>query len=76
MVAVPVRATPELTLGKPQTLFEGIYVLSGLSPPTYDVTADGRFIMIKPSPDELAVRRINVVLHWFDELNRRAPVRR
>jgi eukaryotic-like serine/threonine-protein kinase len=76
MVAVPVRATPELTFGKPQTLFEGVFVFSGLNPPSYDVTADGRFIMIKPSPDELAVRRINVVLHWFDELNRRAPVRR
>jgi len=76
MVAVPVRATPELTFGKPETLFDGVYVNARLSPPAYDVTADGRFIMIKRSRDELAVRPINVVLNWFDELNRRAPARR
>jgi hypothetical protein len=29
--------------------------------------------MIKPSPEETAPRRINVVLNWLEEMKRRVP---
>jgi Tol biopolymer transport system component len=74
MMSVPVNLTPALTFGKPVTLFQGRYVATGLGPPSYDVTSDGqRFLMVKPSPEELAPGRIHVVLNWFEELNRRVP---
>jgi serine/threonine protein kinase len=74
MMSVPVNTTNELSLGKPVTLFQGNYIVTGLGPPSYDVTADGqRFLMIKPSPEETAPRRINVVLNWLEEMKRRVP---
>jgi hypothetical protein len=39
----------------------------------YDVAPDGRFLVIKPSADEVAPARLNVVLNWTDELTRRVP---
>ena len=40
--------------------------------PGYDVTPDGRFIMVR-TPDESLPRRVNVVLNWFEELRERVP---
>ena len=38
----------------------------------YDVTPDGqRFVMVKPSEQELAATQINVVLNWFEDQKRR-----
>ena len=43
---------------------------------TYDVAADGRFLMIKSAaPDGGAVPSLFLVQHWFDELKRLAPAR-
>ena len=40
----------------------------------YDVSTDGeRFVMVK---DESGSGRLNVVLKWFDELTRLAPIKR
>jgi hypothetical protein len=37
----------------------------------YDVTADGqRFVMVKPSEQELGATQINVVLNWSEVLKR------
>ena len=43
---------------------------------TYDLSLDGtRFLMIKESsPDDGAERPLVVVLNWFEELERRAPL--
>jgi hypothetical protein len=54
-------------------LFEGDYVIGELGL-DYDIARDGRFLMIKPSPDELRPG-FQVVLNWADELARRAPRR-
>ncbi len=37
-----------------------------------DVALDGRFLMIK-TPEELAPRQVNIVLNWFEELERLVP---
>jgi serine/threonine-protein kinase len=59
---------------KPATpLFEAVYTLNG-QPPSYDVAADGRFLMIKQVGEPQASTMV-VVLNWFDELKRLVPTR-
>ena len=45
---------------------------AGITIANFDVSSDGqRFIMVK---DELTAGRLNVVLNWFSDLARLAPV--
>jgi serine/threonine protein kinase/Tol biopolymer transport system component len=74
LLTVPISTTCGLVAGKPVLLFRGRYRFGGAGVPGYDVTNDGRrFLMVKPSDDELAPRRLHVVLNWADELARRVP---
>ena len=57
--------------GKPRALFQGRYDRHWTEP-NYDLAADGRFLMVK-TPLERAPRQINVVLNWFEELERLVP---
>jgi serine/threonine-protein kinase len=74
MMAVSVQDTPSLVLGQSRVLFDAPYQrdtssLRGV--PHYDVSADGRFLMVTPlSPD-----RVVVVLNWQEELKQRVPTR-
>jgi hypothetical protein len=44
----------------------------GQTTANYDVTPDGKgFVMVK---DQASSSRLNIVLKWFDELRRLAPV--
>ncbi len=63
--------------GKPRMLFEGPYLPTAASFPFYDVSPDGqRFLMLKPVESQAsAPTQINVVLNWFEELKRKAPVK-
>jgi serine/threonine protein kinase/Tol biopolymer transport system component len=71
----PANSRPGFKHGPARQLFEGDYVST--SPVrSYDVTPDSQhFIMLRyvPPPDQ-RVTRLTVVLNWFDELRRRAPV--
>jgi Tol biopolymer transport system component len=73
MFAVPVDTTHGLRFGKPTLLFERNHVITYLD---YDVAPDGRFLMIKPDPDEGGPGKFNIVLNWAGELLRRVPVPR
>jgi serine/threonine-protein kinase len=74
--AVPVTLGAKFVPGRPETLFEGAdYYGAGAqgSGRTFDVAPDGRsFLMLKgvPSPTP----EIFVVLNWFEELRRLAPL--
>ncbi len=70
MVVVPVETQPAFKAGTPRVVFEHPYWHTGHD---YDVTADGRFIMIKKSEQQAAPTQVNVVLNWFEELKRQAP---
>ena len=61
--------------GKPTLLFEGSFELEGIRH-NYDVSPDGkRFMMVqREESSESAPDRLHVVLHWFEELERRVPV--
>jgi serine/threonine-protein kinase len=73
MMAVAITMEPELNPGKPEVLFEGGYQIGGRISSNYDVTPDGRFVMIR-TDEKAAPAQINVVLNWFEELKRLAPV--
>jgi eukaryotic-like serine/threonine-protein kinase len=77
MFAVPVDTTRGFSAGKPRVLFEGRYVAGGndVMGLDYDLAPDGRFLMLKPSADELAPRGLNVVLNWIEELKLRVPTK-
>jgi hypothetical protein len=72
MMVVDVATQSGFHAAKPRMLFEGHYVADKVRQRNYDVTPDGqRFVMVKPSEQELAATQINVVLNWFEELKRR-----
>ena len=53
-------------------LFRGRYYATYL--PAYDVTRDAtRFLMVRPSEDELRPAQISIVENWFQELKRHVP---
>jgi hypothetical protein len=73
MMALAVETTPDFKAGTPQALFEGRYRKVIGPYPNYDVTPDGqRFVMFKLD-EEFAPTQINVVLNWFEELERLVP---
>ena len=68
MFAVPVLTGNDFSMGKPSPLFdEDLSFGTGITFAHYDVTPDGRFVMIKRSS---ASRYLNVVLNWTTELDR------
>ncbi|MGH9201212.1 MAG: hypothetical protein ACRD2A_08260, partial [Vicinamibacterales bacterium] len=69
-VDVEVRAGSAIRVGNPRTMFEGPFpAMQGSFWSNYDVTPDGqRFLMVEASEDRRA--RLNVVLHWIDQLQR------
>jgi serine/threonine-protein kinase len=67
MMAVAVNSSgAEPTFGKPIALFADEYDFGqGASIPNYDVTHDGRFIMLRRGSQGSSLR---VVIHWAEEL--------
>ena len=73
MMAVNVATTPALSAGEARKLFEGRYVPSGPGVAGYDVSSDGRFLLVQPLHPDPPTNQIHVVLNWFEELRRLAP---
>jgi hypothetical protein len=73
VMAVDVRTAPTFQAGKARRLFEGPYFQIAPSR-HYDISPDGqRFLMVLPvnARQESTPRSLNVVLNWFDDLQRR-----
>jgi len=73
VMVAKIETEPELRAEEPELLFEGRFIRTPRT--NYDVTADGeRFVMVYPSESGGSERRqLNVVLNWFQELERLAP---
>ena len=56
----------------PVDLLEGTYYRSSTGHQAYDVSDDGRFLMVKPEPESPPIR-LDIVLNWFNELERLVP---
>ena len=73
MMAVDVTTSDGFRSGAPRELFHGPYIRS-MPTRTYDVTPDGQFILIREGdPVDERVTKLNVVLGWAEELQRRVP---
>ncbi len=80
LMTVALRASGTLfTAGNPAKLFDvAPYYFAGNSGTTYDVSDDGRFLMIKPvsALGSTTTRpHLVVVEHWTEELKQRVPVK-
>jgi hypothetical protein len=66
MMAVTITPEAPLTAGSPRILFEGRYQVTDTGSGGYDVSADGRFLMIQATVAEQPATEFNIVLGWFD----------
>jgi len=78
-MAVPVMpATTTFLWGNPVKLFDAPYYYSAVNR-TYDIGADGRFLMINDAtpkdPSTTTPASLMVVLNWTEELKQRLPVK-
>jgi Tol biopolymer transport system component len=63
LMSVAVEARADFNFKPPALLFENNYVRGG-QPPSYDVAADGRFLVIKSATAQAATSPITVILNW------------
>jgi serine/threonine-protein kinase len=78
LMSVRVSPGAKWTAGQPVKLFEGRYYYG--TPPNlraaYDVSLDGRFLMLKPAVSEAQPSpSLVVVQSWFEELKRLVPMK-
>jgi len=71
MMAAPVVG-PSQALGPPVLLFEAEYDYAGFVA-NFDVTPEGGFIMLGGDDERLPRPQVQIVLNWFQELERRSP---
>jgi serine/threonine-protein kinase len=69
VMVVSFIAEPELSVGKPQLLFEGKYFAGTIWGRNYDIAPDGnRFIMITDEEQKQKLTQMNIILNWAEEL--------
>jgi serine/threonine-protein kinase len=68
LMAVDVADGPSFSAGRPRQVFDGRFADS------YDVAADGRFLMIR-NPSRTGPDELRFVLNWFENLKARTIVR-
>ena len=72
VMVVPIQMEPTFRAEKPKLLTEGTLYYAFIPTSQYDISPDGnRFVMVKEGGYDLT--QINVVLNWFDELERLVP---
>ena len=75
LLTVRIDTDPEFSFQPPVSLFEQSDY-DHFTRTSYDVAPDGRFLMIEVGEEQPVgdQTQINVVLNWFEELNRLIPV--
>ncbi len=74
MMTVSFAAAPQVTLGRPQLVFDQPFSTSNLGVADYDVAADGRFVMVRPAHQNVRPVQLSAVTNWFEDLRARAGV--
>jgi hypothetical protein len=75
LMSVDIATTPAFTAGRPKLLFEQRYV-NNIGRANYDVSPDNeRFLMVEAVGQQMPSTQLNVVLEWFTELTRLAPIK-
>ena len=73
MMGVALDLRSGVSFSAPKPLFQSEYATGVTQPPSYDVAADGRFLMLKRVDGQALAPPIVVTLNWFEELKRRLP---
>jgi serine/threonine-protein kinase len=73
MVAVSVTTVPSFRPGLSQVIAKGTFSPGGTSTPNYDVSADGRRLLLITRPAELPRLPVVVVENWLSELRSKVP---
>jgi eukaryotic-like serine/threonine-protein kinase len=74
MMAVQVRTSPTLDLGRPEALFSlSDFVLPGTRGIKYEVGPDGRFLLLKDSGGGRSQDRVVLVQNWTEDVKRLVP---
>jgi Tol biopolymer transport system component len=75
LMAVDITREPTFAAGRPRVLFDAPFDLAGVLYANYDVGLEGdSFVMIRTDV-ESTTARLNAVVNWFEELERRVPAR-
>ena len=77
MLAVPIQSGDSLVAGRPEVLFEKVHPEIEIGWRPYDVSPDGRFVMITSGgtgSDTDAAPNVILIQNWFEELKRLVPV--
>ena len=71
IMVVSVDGSTPLVFGKPRVAFSGYHGLNTDSGISYDLAPDNQHILVAMGKDgDEALTRINVILHWYDDLER------
>jgi hypothetical protein len=63
-MSVPVKTTPAFSVGTPRLLLEK-------NASDFDLTRDGRILLVEAPDSSVLPGRLNVVVNWFEEIRRR-----
>jgi len=74
VVVVTLHYGPTVEASPPQLLFQGAYFGNPGVSGNYDISRDGRFLMVEQTP-RAVVDQLNVVLNWSGEPKRRAAAK-
>ncbi len=75
-VATPVTLGPTFTAGSPKVLFERPTPRTNLGVRYYDVSPDGRFLLVQDKErSPIKVTQMILVQNWLEELKRLVPTK-
>jgi dipeptidyl aminopeptidase/acylaminoacyl peptidase len=76
LMAAEVSSTrPEIRFRTPRMLFDGGFIpYQSNTPRTYDVAADGRFLMVEQTASYFS-QHLTVVLNWLEDLKQRGTIK-
>ena len=74
-MAVDVKTSPALVIGRPSMMFEGAFKPAGLTAArSFSPMPDGKHFVVARAGSTLdPPHEIRIVLNWFDELKRLVP---
>jgi len=76
LLAVSIETRTGFQAGTPKNLFNEVYDFRSNSGETYNVDPrGGRFLLIRPSKEEVSSAQMRMVLNWFGELRQLVPAR-